>query len=74
VVFHETWALDAAGDENGSAMGRLVSVPVAIAVESLLRGEMEAGVHAAPHDPALVKHWLSQVQPEAQYMQLVDGA
>ena len=74
VVFHETWALDAAGDENGSAMGRLVSVPVAIAVESLLRGEIEPGVHAAPHDPALVQHWLSQIQPEAQYMQLVDGA
>ena len=32
-VFHETWAMDAWGDERGSAMGRLVSVPVSIAIE-----------------------------------------
>jgi hypothetical protein len=72
-VFHETWALDAAGDENGSAMGRLVSVPVAVAIESLLRGEIEPGVHAAPHDPVLVKQWLNEIRPQAQYMQLVAG-
>jgi saccharopine dehydrogenase-like NADP-dependent oxidoreductase len=74
VVFHQTWALDAAGDETGSAMGRLVSTPVAIAVESLLRGDIAPGVHAAPSDPALVTDWLSQMQSQAQYMQLVDGA
>jgi hypothetical protein len=73
VVFHQTWALDAAGDEHGSAMGRLVSTPVAIAIESLLRGEIAPGVHAAPSDPALVTQWLSQLQPQAQYMQRVDG-
>jgi saccharopine dehydrogenase-like NADP-dependent oxidoreductase len=74
VVFHQTWALDAAGDETGSAMGRLVSTPVAIAVESLLRGDIAPGVHSAPSDPALVTDWLSQMQSQAQYMQLVDGA
>jgi saccharopine dehydrogenase-like NADP-dependent oxidoreductase len=73
IVFHQTWALDAVGDETGSAMGRLVSTPVAIAVESMLRGDIAPGVHAAPSDPALVTGWLSQMQSQAQYMQLVVG-
>jgi saccharopine dehydrogenase-like NADP-dependent oxidoreductase len=73
VVYHQTWALDAAGDEHGSAMGRLVSTPVAIAIESVLRGGIAPGVHAAPSDPALVTRWLNEIQSQAQYMQLVNG-
>jgi saccharopine dehydrogenase-like NADP-dependent oxidoreductase len=68
-VFDETWAMDAWGDESGSAMGRLVSMPVAIAIESLLAGEIEPGVHPAPHDPALVASWLGQIAGFAQYME-----
>ena len=34
-VFHETWAMDAWGDVRGTAMGRLVSVPVSLAVEAV---------------------------------------
>ncbi len=30
-VYHETWAMDAWGDVRGTAMGRLVSVPVSLA-------------------------------------------
>lgn len=71
-VHHETWAMDAWGDERGSAMGRLVSVPVSIAIESLLRGEIESGVHAAPHDPKLVAPWLAQISSLAQYMERID--
>jgi hypothetical protein len=51
-VFHRTWAMDAWGDARGTAMGRLVSVPVSLAVEAVLSREIPAGVHAAPHDPA----------------------
>ena len=71
-VFHETWALDAWGDERGSAMARLVSVPVSLAVESVLNREIPAGVHSAPHDPRLLAAWLGQVQRLAQYMARVD--
>ena len=71
-VFHETWAMDAAGDQRGTAMGRLVSVPVSLAVESVLRNEFPAGVHAAPHDPKILASWLGQVKPLAQYMERVD--
>ena len=71
-VFHETWSLDAWGDESGSAMGRLVSVPVSIAIGSVLHGEITPGVHPAPHEPHLVSSWLQQIRPLAQCMERLD--
>ena len=71
-VYHETWAMDAAGDARGSAMARLVSVPVSMAVESVLNHALPAGVHAAPHDPKLLASWLGQVRSLAQYMDRID--
>ena len=71
-VFHQTWAMDAWGDARGSAMGRLVSVPVSLAVEAVLARQIAAGVHAAPHDPKLLADWLGQVRGLAQYTQRVD--
>ena len=71
-VFHQTWAMDAWGDARGSAMGRLVSVPVSLAVEAVLNRQIPAGVHAAPHEPELLDNWLGQVRELAQYMQRVD--
>jgi saccharopine dehydrogenase-like NADP-dependent oxidoreductase len=68
-VFHETWSMDALGNESGSAMARLVSIPVSIAVESVVRGDVEPGVHAAPSDPTLVSSWLDQIRPLADYME-----
>lgn len=70
-VFHETWAMDAWGDARGSAMGRLVSVPVSMAVEAVLAREIPAGVHSAPHDPRLVSRWLDQTRVLAQYLERV---
>lgn len=70
-VFHETWALDAHGDDRGTAMGRLVSTPVSFAVETVLRGELAPGVHAAPHDPKVLASWLGEVKHLAQYMERV---
>jgi len=72
VMFHETWAMDAWGDARGTAMARLVSTPVSMAVESLLKGEIAPGVHPAPHDPKLTRSWLGQVRPLAQYMERID--
>ena len=72
IAFHETWAMDAWGDERGSAMARLVSSPVSFAVESLLNREIPAGVHPAPHDPKLYTKWLGQVRGLAQYMERID--
>jgi saccharopine dehydrogenase-like NADP-dependent oxidoreductase len=72
VMFHETWAMDAWGDARGTAMARLVSMPVSFAVESVLNREIAAGVHAAPHDKKLIESWLGQVRGLAQYMERVD--
>lgn len=71
-VFHETWAMDAAGDARGTAMGRLVSVPVSLGVEAVANREIPAGVHAAPHDPKLIARWMDQVQGLVQYLARVD--
>ncbi|MFA9229685.1 MAG: saccharopine dehydrogenase family protein [Microgenomates group bacterium] len=71
VVFHETWAMDAWGDARGTAMGRLVSVPVSLAVESVLAGEISAGVHAAPHDPRLINKWMAEITKLVQYLQRI---
>lgn len=72
IVWHETWAMDAWGDERGSAMARLVSTPVSFAVDSVLNREIPAGVHPAPYDPKLVSNWLGQVRTLAQYMERID--
>ena len=71
-VYHETWAMDAWGDVRGTAMGRLVSVPVSLAIEAVLNREIPAGVHGAPHDPKLLARWLDQVSHLAQVMQRID--
>jgi saccharopine dehydrogenase-like NADP-dependent oxidoreductase len=71
-AFHETWAMDAWGDERGTAMGRLVSMPVSFAVESVLNKEFAPGVHAAPQDPKILAKWLKSVSGLAQYMKRVN--
>jgi saccharopine dehydrogenase-like NADP-dependent oxidoreductase len=71
-VFHETWAMDAWGDVRGTAMGRLVSVPVSLAIEAVLNREIPAGVHGAPHDPRLLARWLEQVGHLSQVLQRID--
>ncbi|KAF0116844.1 MAG: saccharopine dehydrogenase [Rhodobacteraceae bacterium] len=71
-VFHETWAMDAWGDVRGTAMGRLVSVPVSLAIEAVLTREIPAGVHGAPHDPKLLARWLDQVGHLAQFLRRID--
>jgi saccharopine dehydrogenase-like NADP-dependent oxidoreductase len=71
-VFHQTWAMDAAGDARGSAMGRLVSIPVSLAVEAVLAREIPAGVHSAPHDPRMVTRWLDETRAQAQYLERID--
>ncbi|GAB1477552.1 hypothetical protein MASR2M74_00940 [Paracoccaceae bacterium] len=71
-VFHETWAMDAWGDARGSAMGRLVSVPVSLAIEAVQAREIAAGVHPAPHDPKLITRWMGEIGKLAQYLHRVD--
>lgn len=71
-VWHKTYVMDAWGDARGTAMARLVSIPVSLAVEAVLNHEIPAGVTPAPHDPKLVGRFLGEVDRLAQYLQVVD--
>jgi saccharopine dehydrogenase (NADP+, L-glutamate forming) len=71
-VFHRSWALDAWGDSRGSAMARLVSGTVVLAIEAVAERAIPAGVHGAPSDPRLVQRWLTALEPLAQKMVPVD--
>ena len=72
VVWHKTYVMDAWGDADGTAMARLVSVPVSMAVTAVMQGRISPGVSAAPSDPKLVKAWLDRVGVLAQHLTIVD--
>lgn len=71
-VWHKTYVMDAWGDDRGTAMARLVSVPVSLAVEAVMNKEIAAGVHAAPSDPKLFTRWLDEIGTLAQHLEVVD--
>lgn len=73
-VWHKTYVMDAWGDARGTAMARLVSVPVSLAVEAALAGRITPGVSAAPSDPVLLGEWLDEIGALAQHMEIVDHA
>ncbi len=71
-VYHKTFVMDAWGDAQGTAMARLVSIPVALAVEAVENREIAAGVSPAPSDPRLVGRFLGEVDRLAQHLQVVE--
>jgi len=71
-VWHKTYVMDAWGDDSSTAMARLVSITVSLAVNAVLDGELPAGIIAAPSDPALVKRWMHEIDMQAQHLQIVD--
>ncbi|WP_109310858.1 saccharopine dehydrogenase family protein [Ruegeria sp. AU67] len=71
-VWHKTYVMDAWGDARGTAMARLVSIPVSLAVEAILNRAIAVGVHAAPSDPKLVQGWMAEIDKLAQHLQVVD--
>ena len=73
-VWHKTYVMDAWGDARGTAMARLVSIPVSLAVEAVLNREVPAGVSAAPSDPKLLQRFMGEIGKLAQHLQIVDHA
>jgi saccharopine dehydrogenase (NADP+, L-glutamate forming) len=71
-VWHQSYVMDAWGDARGTAMARLVSVPVSLAVEAVLAGDVPAGVTAAPHDPKMIAQWMAEIGKLAQHLEVVD--
>lgn len=70
-VWSRSWVLDAEGDARGSAMARLVSGTVRLAVESLIARETPVGLQGVPHDLRQVSRWLEATDHQAQVMRLV---
>jgi saccharopine dehydrogenase (NADP+, L-glutamate forming) len=70
-VWHKTYVMDAWGDERGTAMARLVSIPVSLAVQAVAKREIPVGVSAAPSDPKLLKVWLGEIDALAQHLTVV---
>jgi saccharopine dehydrogenase (NADP+, L-glutamate forming) len=71
-VWHKTYVMDAWGDARGTAMSRLVSIPLSMVVEAVQNHEIPAGVTPAPHDPKLVNRLLGEVDRLAQHLEVVD--
>ena len=71
IEWHKTFVMDAWGDGEGSAMSRLVSQPVSLAVEAVLHKKLEAGVQAAPSNMTIVDDWLSKIDNLAQYLKVI---
>ena len=71
-LYHKSYVLDAWGTEEGSAMARLVSIPVATAVEAVKNGEIKSGVTSAPDSPHLVDRWMVMVESLSQHLKIVD--
>ena len=72
IKFDRSYLLDAWGDEKSTAMARLVSIPVALAVESVLKGKISFGVSAAPKSSKLVSEWLDKIKKEAQIFNFIN--
>ncbi|MEM8655472.1 MAG: saccharopine dehydrogenase C-terminal domain-containing protein [Pseudomonadota bacterium] len=73
-VWHQTYVMDAWGDARGTAMARLVSIPVSLAVQAAQGGAIKPGVHAAPSDLQLVTNWMEDISRLAQHLAIVDHA
>ncbi len=71
-VWHKSYALDSAGTEDGSAMARLVSVPVSMAIEAVLDGRIDPGVSAAPSSTDLIGAWLDELKTRGETFALFD--
>ncbi|WP_371168397.1 saccharopine dehydrogenase family protein [Aliiroseovarius sp. 2305UL8-7] len=71
-VYHKTYVMDAWGDVRGTAMARLVSTPVSLAIDMIVDGQAKAGVTAATSDLATIDDWMGHVRELAQHVAVVD--
>ena len=72
VTWHKTYKMDAWGDARGTAMARLVSHPVSLAVKAIIENQIEYGVSAATSKPNLVEKWLQDIAGLAQEFNIID--
>ncbi|GAA1329549.1 saccharopine dehydrogenase C-terminal domain-containing protein [Saccharothrix algeriensis] len=56
------YTLDVVGDDDDSAMARLVSVPLAVGIGDILAGRLDPGLHRAAEDRATTRRWLDALR------------
>lgn len=71
-LYHKTYVLDAWGTNESTAMARLVSIPVAKAVELIKSGEIMTGVSSTPDSPIIVRKWMDMVGSLCQHLEIID--
>ena len=70
--YAKTWVLDAWGNDSGSAMARLVSIPLSHMIEAVLDKQIAAGVRTPPGDAILVQKWLNEVGNISQHCSIAE--
>jgi saccharopine dehydrogenase (NADP+, L-glutamate forming) len=68
-IWRQSYSMDAFGNDKGSAMARLVSTTVSLAVEAVLEERIAAGVSAAPKEMDLVSDWLEYLNDHHEKIQ-----
>ena len=72
VIWHKTYKMDACGDTRGTAMARLVSYPVSLAVKAIIDDSIDHGVSAASSKSYVVDKWLKDISELAQEFNIID--
>ena len=71
-LFHRICTLDALGNATGSAMARLVSIPVSLAVDDILAGQVSHGVSTAPSAAQRIEQWFNALGDGGDSVQVQD--
>ena len=71
-VWHQSCTIDALGNDAGTAMARLVSLTVSLAVEAVAAGKIKPGVSAAPTDPDVVQAWFATLAVLGEHVERID--
>lgn len=71
-VWHQSYTIDALGNDTGTAMARLVSLTVSLAIESVAAGDIPPGVSAAPADENIVIAWFEILQGLGENIERID--
>ena len=71
-VWHESCTIDALGNDTGTAMARLVSLTVSLAVEAVAAGKIQPGVSAAPADQSIVQDWFDTLSKLGEHVEHID--
>ena len=71
-IWGREYLLDSIGNERGSAMARLVSIPVSLVVEAILGGEVKSGVAPVPSDQEHIDKWIELLRETGENIILRD--